>query len=304
MNNLLAPAVSDDPQVTSVTPGAPPLPPTPELSPLLRRAKADHREAVRNVGWFAADLRELQDAGEHTARGFANFGDFAESEFPGLTATHAKQLSREGAVILGLERHELVSRDGEGSRPLPGSTGLRELSKVLNDHDEKAMVAVFEKAADEQNVSGRTVQDALKALYPPPDTSSEPPQSDESDQSDPPAVKDQEDEEAVDKVPYEYGPADHRRAEWLQKLITVECEHMQEAEALPVSHPELGDDAAFEWAARTAELVPDDRVDEWVEGLRSLAVEHHTFLNVASRLQTMRAKADREVKPPEDDGRM
>lgn len=89
---------------------------------------------------FAAELRRLHDGGAHLVRGYENFALYAQQTFDGLTANAAKQLSRQGGVLLTLARQGRIDLDG---RSLPvATTALRALSVVQNSFGEQAMLAV------------------------------------------------------------------------------------------------------------------------------------------------------------------
>ncbi len=80
-------------------------------------ARRHWRAASRNALVFAAELRRLHDGGAHLVRGFENFAVYAEQTFDGLSANAAKQLSRQGGVLLSLERRGRVDL---GAPNLPG----------------------------------------------------------------------------------------------------------------------------------------------------------------------------------------
>jgi len=63
-----------------------------------------------------------------------------------LSPASAKQLSRQGQALLVLEAGERISLTGTGEN-LPGTTGLRALARVLNQHGEKIMLSVHDRAA-------------------------------------------------------------------------------------------------------------------------------------------------------------
>lgn len=137
---------------------------------LERQARRHYQTGVRNLMFFAVDLRRLQDGGAHFTRHFDNFGDYVEHTFDGLTAANAKQLSRQGAVLLALERAGRVTLEGH-ARDLPGSTGLRALASVLNQYGEATMVAAFDRAAalrPGRVVVAETVNQAMRTLVAPP----------------------------------------------------------------------------------------------------------------------------------------
>jgi hypothetical protein len=88
-----------------------------EARSLESSARRHWRADSRNALVFAAELRRLHDGGAHLFRGYDNFAVYAEHTFDGLIANAAKQLSRQGGVLLTLEHHHRVSL--EQSR-LPG----------------------------------------------------------------------------------------------------------------------------------------------------------------------------------------
>ena len=109
------------------------------------QAKRHWRTATRNAIQFAAELRRLQDGQAHLVRGYDNFGTYAQQTFDGLTAAAAKQLSRQGGVLLLLERRKRISLEGNGAN-LPGTTALRALSAVHGNFGERAMLRVYDRA--------------------------------------------------------------------------------------------------------------------------------------------------------------
>ncbi len=54
---------------------------------------------------FAAEFRKLQDGGVHLLRGYKNFGTYAERTFEGLSQVNAQNISRQGAIMLLLEKY-------------------------------------------------------------------------------------------------------------------------------------------------------------------------------------------------------
>jgi len=132
---------------------------------LERQAKRHYRATERNLMQFCADLRRLQDGGAHFVRGFDSFGAYVEHTFDGLSAASAKQLSRQGHALLVLEANQRV-RLAEGEN-LPGTTGLRALASVLNQHGEPVMLSVYDRAAalrPGRKVVVETVHAALRGL--------------------------------------------------------------------------------------------------------------------------------------------
>lgn len=133
---------------------------------LERQAKRHYRATERNLMQFCADLRRLQDGGAHFVRGFDSFGAYVEHTFEGLSATSAKQLSRQGQALLVLETGERISLAGSGEN-LPGTTGLRALASVLNQHGEQIMLSVHDRAAalrPGRKIVGETVTTAMRGL--------------------------------------------------------------------------------------------------------------------------------------------
>jgi len=188
-----------------------------EARPLETQAKRHYRAAGRNLARFAADLRRLQDGEAHLTRGFSSFGAYAEHTFDGLSAANAKKISIQGAVLLALEQHGRISLD-EHSTQLPGATGLRALAAVMSQHGEKAMLTIYDKAA--QLRPGRAVVDstvnlAVHGLLTPPPTFDTPAAAEDHEQ--PPSaaskkpvdVDDQEPDDDEDNDPLEDPEAVH-----------------------------------------------------------------------------------------------
>jgi hypothetical protein len=141
-----------------------------EARPLENQAKRHYRAAGRNIARFAADLRRLQDGEAHLTRGFSSFGVYAEYTFDGLSASNAKKISVQGAVLLALERHDRISLTDQTS-VLPGATGLRALAVVLSQHGEDTMLSIYDKAAllrPGRAVVDTTVNLAVRGLLAPP----------------------------------------------------------------------------------------------------------------------------------------
>jgi hypothetical protein len=133
---------------------------------LERQARRHYKTASRNLMQLCADLRRLQDGGAHFVRGFKSFGAYIEHTFDGLTAANAKQLSRQGHVLLVLESHDRISLAGQGTN-LPGTTGLRALSGVLGAHGEDAMLEVYDRATrlrPDRRLVADTVATVLKDM--------------------------------------------------------------------------------------------------------------------------------------------
>jgi hypothetical protein len=115
-----------------------------ETRTLETAARRHWRAASRNALVFAAELRRLHDGGAHLVRGYDNFARYAEHTFDGLTASAAKQLSRQGGVLITLEEH---GRLDLGERRLPvATTALRALSVVHNTFGERTMLKVYDRA--------------------------------------------------------------------------------------------------------------------------------------------------------------
>jgi hypothetical protein len=113
-----------------------------------------YNAAERNYVRFAAELRRLQDGGAHFARGYRSFGEYAEAVFEGMNANTARQLSRQGQVLLVLEKANRVDLD-KGEK-LPRSHGVRALAVILGKYGEDPMLAIFDRA----NATGRGITEA------------------------------------------------------------------------------------------------------------------------------------------------
>jgi len=132
-------------------------------------ARRHWRAASRNALVFAAELRCLHDGGAHLVRGYDNFAIYAEHTFDGLTANAAKQLSRQGGVLLTLEHHRRISLD-QPTLPI-ATTALRALSVVHNTFGENTMLAVYDRAIElrpGRAIVERTVRAAMRELDAPP----------------------------------------------------------------------------------------------------------------------------------------
>lgn len=148
------------------------LPPTltkGEARSLESSARRHWRAASRNALVFATELRRLHDGGAHLVRGYDNFAVYAEHTFDGLTANAAKQLSRQGGVLLTLEHHGRISFD---QQRLPvATTALRALSVVHNTFSENSMLAVYDRAIElrpGRAIVEETVRAAMRELDAPP----------------------------------------------------------------------------------------------------------------------------------------
>ena len=146
----------------------PPLGSREQAEPLIRDAIIHFREAKRATIQVMADLRRLQDGQVHVLYGYANFSKWAEDNFQGLAAGNVRQLCRAGAIALELDRRGLIDlRDPKGV----GTTGLRELSTVAGTYGDDKMAEVFVTAKGmidaNAEVSGTTVESAMRMLMPP-----------------------------------------------------------------------------------------------------------------------------------------
>lgn len=125
-----------------------------------------YTEAERSYVKFAAELRRLQEMAIHLQRGFPNFGDYVESQFDGLNANTARQLSRQGQVLLCLEKNGRINLDIDND--LPKSKGVRALALIMNKRSEEIMLKVFDAArATGRGVTESTVAAALEHILPP-----------------------------------------------------------------------------------------------------------------------------------------
>jgi hypothetical protein len=144
------------------------LPPTltkGEARSLQSSAKRHWRAVSRNALVFAAELCRLHDGGAHLVRGYDNFAIYAEHTFDGLTANAAKQLSRQGGVLLTLEHHNRV--DLEQARLPVATTALRALSVVHNTFGERTMLSVYDRATrlrPDRAIVEQTVKAAMRDL--------------------------------------------------------------------------------------------------------------------------------------------
>lgn len=134
-------------------------------------------------------------------RGYDNFGTYAQQTFDGLTAATAKQLSRQGGVLLLLERRRRISLEGNGEN-LPGTTALRALSAVHGNFGERAMLRVYDRAC--QLRPGRaivedTVRAAVRETIAPPEPAALPATAGHSE----PVPDDLGADELVDELPEE-----------------------------------------------------------------------------------------------------
>jgi hypothetical protein len=143
------------------------LPPTltkGEARSLDTSAKRHWRAASRNALVFAAELRRLH-GGAHLVRGYNNFAIYAEHTFDGLTANAAKQLSRQGGVLLTLEHRNRI--DLEQPRLPVATTALRALSVVHNTFGERTMLSAYDRATrlrPDRAIVEQTVKNAMRDL--------------------------------------------------------------------------------------------------------------------------------------------
>jgi hypothetical protein len=164
------------------------------------QAKRHWRTATRNAIQFAAELRRLQDGQAHLVRGYDNFGTYAQQTFDGLTAAAAKQLSRQGGVLLLLQRRKRISLEGNGAN-LPGTTALRALSAVHGNFGERAMLRVYDRACQlrpGRAIVEETVRAAIRETIAPPEPPAIAPAA-----AGELAVEDLDEDELVDELPEE-----------------------------------------------------------------------------------------------------
>jgi len=132
-----------------------------------RRAVSLYGTAQQTTVQFAAELRRLQDGGAHLSRGYANFGEYAEHTFEGLTKVNAQMISRQGAVLLILEANGRIKLEGKGEN-LPGTTGVRVLAKLLKEYGQDTMLQIYDRAAENGKVLEANVVAAQRELLTPP----------------------------------------------------------------------------------------------------------------------------------------
>jgi hypothetical protein len=118
-----------------------------ETDKLERRALSLYTDAQRTTVLLAVELRRLQEGGAHLLRGYANFGDYVEATFEGISKPSAQQISRQGQVLLLLAAEGRCSIEGRGEN-LPGTTGVRALAVILNRYGPEAMLAVYDAAVE------------------------------------------------------------------------------------------------------------------------------------------------------------
>jgi hypothetical protein len=177
-----------------------------EASPLVRSSQRSWRETSRGAIRFAVELRQLYERSAHTLYGYSNFSAWAEQTYEGLGSSSVKQFTRAGAVALALDRHNRLSL--VDPTPTIGTTGLRDLSTVLNSYNEDTMVQVFDLAQQrrpEQPVSGDAVKEAARQLEvaPPPKRKPIPvpdPPEDDADDDDFDPEEDEDEIELHDRI--------------------------------------------------------------------------------------------------------
>lgn len=138
---------------------------------------------------LSALLRLLWQAGAHKQAGFAQFGEWCENTFPGMSSAQARQLSRQGAVILELEDAGRLTWSGESApdRGVPATRGARALAPILFKEGAEVMVAVYDDAmhlAQGAPCHERHVEHAYKARRVPRDEADPKPPSPEPDLDD------------------------------------------------------------------------------------------------------------------------
>ena len=165
-----------------------------ELRPIINKARKHGNAFKREGQLLAAELHLLQEAKAHLTYGRESFGLWAESEFADLelTKANANKLSQQGRVIVALQRKGRV--DFKNPDTLPGATGTRALVSVLANHDEQAMIEVFD-ACPEGDVVATTVSAVADAMLPPPPATDPPQAAPDDDPEDepeeiPPKVQD------------------------------------------------------------------------------------------------------------------
>jgi hypothetical protein len=156
-----------------------------ELRPIINKARKFGQAFKRDGQLLAVELHRLQEAEAHLTYGSKSFGSWASTEFADLelTSDNANKLSQQGRVILTLQRNGRV--DLEDPDTFPGTTGARALASILANHNEQAMLEVFD-ACPEGHVVATTVGAAAGALLPPlASTPPPPPQDDDGDDEEP-----------------------------------------------------------------------------------------------------------------------
>ena len=225
-----------------------------QLRPIIRRAKTHWQTLNRVSLLFAAELRQLHEGGAHLEYGYDEFGEFAEGEFPGLSAASARKLSRTGDVLLTLQRHRrLVVAEGD---KLPiGTRAARALASIQFRFGGEAMLAVYDRAVEThpahgrpgKPISDRHVQTAQRDLFPPPSVSDRSQLVSRAPVSPPAAEVEQDAPEVDDEEPLDPSAV----PEVLQQFVTdIDRELLGEWDG-PLS-PEVREDA--EHALRALEV--------------------------------------------------
>lgn len=143
--------------VTEVVDGDPALSRS-EVTKLEKKALSHFQHIDKNTVQLAVELCQLQNGGAHLQRGFPNFGEYIEHTFEGLNHNTARQLSREGEVIILLMR-ERPAED------LPGMTGVRSLAKIQKQFGNDVMLSVYDAAMESgRKITADTVLAAAKQL--------------------------------------------------------------------------------------------------------------------------------------------
>lgn len=140
---------------------------------------------------FAAFIRQLHDGNAHLLRGYSSFGKYIEATFPGMTPVNAYALSRQGNVLLILEKSGRISLEGKGEN-IPGTTGVRALSVIIKKYGEEAMLGIYDQAmATDRKITDETVQASTAQLIqvePAGELEMGEPEEDEEDEDDEPQL--------------------------------------------------------------------------------------------------------------------
>lgn len=135
-----------------------------EVTKIEKHALSLYNQIGTSTVLLAVELRQLQNGGAHLARGYPNFGEYIESTFEGMNRNTAQQLSREGEVLIVLEKEGRIGLKGKGTN-LPGMTGVRSLAKIQKTFGDEIMLAVYDAAAiTGRKVTADTVLAATKEL--------------------------------------------------------------------------------------------------------------------------------------------
>lgn len=206
---------------------------------------------------FSKALRQLFEADYYRQDGFTQFGYWAEVRFPGITASTARQYSREGAAVIVLERAgRLVFSEEGDDRGAPSVRGVRALATELFKHGPEVMLAIYDAAtgmAGAAPVNERHVVKAREGMTTP------------KDQPDPSTFKPEPEEEI------EEGPHYEEHDDLLDKLGELEeqidrVRAAVENETAVVTQVQLGGtytkqlDDIFQQLAN----VTDEVLDAWV----------------------------------------